>query len=166
MVLPLGTWMELNYLHSWKAPKALLCSEGWGEGLLTLLPTVRLVWCSSWVPPAESSLSAKQRGHPWRESAGPTPNESLSYWPLFPSAYSFRAWHQNSVTGTLYRVQCSLLAFLLYRVILYSQGAGVIWENLLQTTKNERELGIKTFPVMLLYSISSSSWTVVDWMWS
>lgn len=63
------------------------------------------------------------------------------------------------VLQALSRVQGSLLAFLLYRKShpLQPRGWCYLRENLLQTMRNERELGIKTFPVMLLYSISSSS---------
>jgi len=82
-------------------------------------------------------------------------NESLSYWALFPSTYSFRAG-----TGTLYSiVQPSSLFAAQKEGVLYCQGAGVgcLRENSLQTMKKERELGTESFPVMLLYSISSSS---------
>lgn len=161
MVLPVGTWKELNYIPE-RLQKFCSAQKTGMRHYLTLLSTVSLAWCALSIPTAESSLSADQHGHTWRESADP--KRELVLLPLFPSAYSFRAWHQNNVTGTSYSiVQTSSLFAVQKEVFLYSQGAGVccLRENLLQTMKNKRERGIKNFPVMLLNSISSSSWAVV-----
>lgn len=79
-----------------------------------------------------------------------TPNESLPQWPLFPSAYSFRGWYQNNFTGSVYSiVQHSSLFSVQKEVVLYSQGAGFCYvrKSLLQAMNNERELGIKNFPI-------------------
>lgn len=178
----LDTWMqysafgsnELAIRHT-EGTKLLIFLKGsksssllrrlrWGS-CLTLLSTISLVWCSVF---PQQNLAKVLTSMVTQEGKGLTMSKSLSYWLLFPSSYSFRAWHQNNVSSTLYSiVQLPFMFAVQKEVTLYSQGAGVHYlrGNLLQTMKKKGKLGIKTFPVVFLYSVSSSSWTVVEGMW-